>query len=82
MTINELTWKGGVLVDGFVCAGWRVNRNGGGKARGGRTATNVVTLYAPVTGAQRAELEEEAERVLAFVAGDAESRGVQLVDAG
>ena len=59
-----------------------MNRNGGSKARGGGTATNVVTLYAPVTGAQRAELEEEAERVLAFVAGDAESRGVQLVDAG
>ncbi|HET9756252.1 MAG TPA: winged helix DNA-binding domain-containing protein [Candidatus Limnocylindrales bacterium] len=82
LTINELTWKGGVLVDGFVSAGWRVNREGGGKARGGRTATNVVTLYAPVTGAQRAELEEEAERVLAFVAGDAEGRRVQLVDAG
>jgi hypothetical protein len=82
LTINELTWKGVVLVDGFVCAGWRVNRERGGKARGGRTATNVVTLYAPVTGAQRAELEEEAERVLAFVAGDAEGRRVQLVDAG
>lgn len=93
LTINELTWKGGVLVDGFVAAGWRVNREGGGakggagkarsdQGRGSRTATSVVTLYVPVKGAQRAELEEEAARVLAFVASDAETRQVQLVDAG
>ena len=78
----DFAWKGAILVDGFIAGAWRVRREGGGKARGGRTATNVVTLYAPVTGAQRAEIEEEAERVLAFVAGDAESRRVELVDAG
>lgn len=75
VTVNELTWKGGVLIDGFVSAAWRVRRER-------RQATMTVTLYVPVTGPQRVELEAEAGRLMAFLAADAESREIRIVDAG
>jgi hypothetical protein len=74
MTIPDLTWKGGVLIDGFVAAAWRIRREK-------RHATMTVELVSPVTGARRLELEEEAERLFAFVADDAETRDVRIVDA-
>jgi hypothetical protein len=36
----------------------------------------------PVTGEQRVEIEAEGERLFAFLAPDAGSRSIQLVDAG
>ncbi len=72
VTIEELAWRGGVLIDGYVSAAWRIRREK-------KAATMTVTLYVPVTGEQRAEIEAEGERLLTFVAGDAESRAIQVV---
>jgi len=73
--IEDLVWKGGVLVDGYVGAAWRIRRDK-------KAATMTVTLYVPVTGEQRAEIEAEAERLFTFLAADAADRGMELVDAG
>jgi hypothetical protein len=73
MTIPDLIWRGGVLVDGFVTGAWRIRRER-------RQATMTIELLATVTGAQRLEIEEEAARLFAFVAADAETRDVQIVD--
>jgi hypothetical protein len=51
----------GVLVDGYVKGNWRVTRAPG-------TATLVVTVYEPLSADDHAEVEEEAARLLAFVA--------------
>ena len=53
---------GSVLIDGFVAGMWRV-------ARGRGAATLTIELFGPTR--QRAELVEEAERVLSFCAPDA-----------
>jgi winged helix DNA-binding protein len=74
ITVNELTWHGGVLVDGFVGAGWRI-------ARERRRATMTVTRYIPVARGQQAEMEAEADRLFAFLAADADPREVVFADA-
>ncbi len=74
MTIPDLIWRGGVLVDGFIAGAWRIRRER-------RQATMTIELFAVASGAQRLEIEEEAARLFAFVAADAESREVQIVDA-
>jgi hypothetical protein len=54
--------RGAVLVDGFVRATWRVERRG-------RTATGVtIEPFSRLARAERAEVEEERERLLAFLA--------------
>ena len=58
---------GSVLVDGFVAAGWRVEREKGRGARAALVVEPVVTL----TPADRAAIRDEAERLLAFLASDA-----------
>jgi Winged helix DNA-binding domain len=74
VAVPELAWRGGVLVDGFVAAAWRIERDR-------RRATMTVTLAQPATAAQRVEIEEEAGRLLGFVAADSEPREVRLVQA-
>jgi len=74
ITVNELTWHGGVLVDGFVGAGWRIAR-----ARG--RATMTVTRYIPVDSDQQGDMEAEADRLLAFLASDADQRDVVFAGA-
>jgi hypothetical protein len=74
MTVPDLVWRGGVLIDGFVAAAWRIRHE---KLH----ATMTIELVNPVSDAQRHEIEEEATRLLAFVADDAERRDVQLVPA-
>jgi hypothetical protein len=74
MTVPDLVWKGGVLVDGYISGAWRVRREK-------RQATMTIELVAPVSGAQRGELEAEATRAFAFVAADAETRDLQIVKA-
>ena len=73
LRIEDLVWKGGVLVDGYVSAAWRIRRDK-------RAGTMTVTSYLPVTGEQRAEIEAEGERLFGFLAPDAESREVRLVE--
>ena len=76
----KLAWqKGGymrgVLIDGFVRATWRIEREGK------RSATLVVRLGPDVTRDERDEAEVEAERVLGFVAADATQRAVDVAAA-
>ena len=70
---DDLHWSP-LLVDGFVAGAWRATSER-------RSATIVVRLLGPVPGPDRAAVEEEAARLLAFVAPDAEQRQVQ-VDGG
>ena len=72
VSVPDLAWRGGVLVDGFVAAAWRIDRERG-------RATITVTLAQPVTPDQRVEIEAEGERLLAFLAADAD-RVIRLVD--
>jgi hypothetical protein len=53
---------GTVLIDGFMRATWKLRRDGDVPAL-------VVTPFAKLPRARAAELREEAERLLAFVAG-------------
>jgi hypothetical protein len=74
ISIADMTWRGGVLIDGFVGAAWRIVRRRG-------DATLTVTRYATLDGQQRAAIEEEAERLLAFLAPDAKTRAIAIADA-
>jgi hypothetical protein len=72
VSVPDLAWRGGVLVDGFVAAAWRIDRDR-------RRATMTVTLAQPVSAEQRLDLEAEGERLFAFVAGDADPREIRIV---
>jgi hypothetical protein len=74
ISIADMTWRGGVLIDGVVGAAWRIVRRRG-------DATLTVTRYATLDGQQRAAIEEEAERLLAFLAPDAMTRAIAIADA-
>jgi hypothetical protein len=74
MTVPDLIWRGGVMVDGFVSGAWRIRRE---KER----ATMTIELVTPLSGASLVELEEEASRLFAFLAAEVEMRDVQIVDA-
>lgn len=74
MTVRDLIWKGGVLIDGFVAGAWRIRREK-------RNATMTIELITPVTGPRRFELEEEGTRLFAFLAPDAEERDLRVVAA-
>ena len=63
--------KGAFLVDGYVRGTWRIAR-----ARG--TAALLVEPFAALGRADRAEVEEEGERLLAFAAAKAGSREVRI----
>ena len=75
LKIEDLVWKGGILIDGYVSAAWRIRREK-------KAATMTVTLYVPVTGEQRADLEAEGDRLLTLLAADADPRDVRVVAAG
>lgn len=64
--------KATVLVDGFVRGTWTIGRQGG-------RATLAIAEFAPLSARERQAVAEEGERLLAFVAGDAESRNVRFV---
>jgi hypothetical protein len=74
ITVVELTWRGGVLIDGFVGAAWRIAREKG-------RATMTVTRYVKVGAQDRAAMEQEAERLLAFLAAESPIRVVTFTDA-
>lgn len=65
--------KGSVLVNGFVSAGWRIDR----EERGGR-ATLVVMPVRRLTAAERRDLEPEALAMLAFAAPDAARHDLRI----
>lgn len=74
VSVPELAWRGGILVDGFVAAAWRIERER-------RRATMTVTLAQPASASQRNDIEAEGQRLLEFVAADADPRQVRLVEA-
>ena len=58
-------------MDGFVRGWWKVLREGD-------DAALAVEPFHPLTGAQRAAVEEEGARLLEFAAGDARARGMRF----
>ncbi|HSL77714.1 MAG TPA: winged helix DNA-binding domain-containing protein [Candidatus Limnocylindrales bacterium] len=70
--VEDLVWKGGVLIDGYVGAAWRIRREK-------KAATMTVTHHVPVTPQQRADIEAEGEGLLSFLAADADPREIRLV---
>jgi hypothetical protein len=64
--------KGAFLVDGFVRGTWRVARERG-------TASLLIEPFVALGTADRAAVEEEGERLLAFASAEAGSREVRVV---
>jgi hypothetical protein len=69
---SEGGFMSGILIDGFVRGTWRLDRTR--KA----TATLVVRLGPDVTRRERSDLEQEAEQLLGFLAGDAARRDLDV----
>jgi hypothetical protein len=67
---DDLHWSP-LLVDGFVNGAWRL-------ARDGRAATLTVRPLVRLSGQQRSEVAEEGERLLGFLAADAEAGEVRV----
>ena len=67
---TEVGW-GSVLVDGFGAARWRAELDGD-------RATLWVEPFSKIARTDRAEISEEGERLLAFLAPDADPRGVRF----
>jgi hypothetical protein len=68
---------GSVLVDGFVGAGWRIEREKGP----GRAATLTVIPVLPLSRADETAVGAEAEDLLAFLAADSERREIRIAPA-
>ncbi len=68
---DDLHWSA-LLVDGFVAGVWRL-------ARDRKAAILTVRLFDPLRGQDQTEVAEEGERLLAFLAPDAEPGEVRLV---
>lgn len=67
---DDLHWSA-VLVDGFGAGAWRLTSDG-------RAATLTVRLFDRLPAKDEAEVADEGERLLAFLAPDAEPRQVRL----
>jgi Winged helix DNA-binding domain len=63
--------RGSLLIDGFVRAAWSVERRR-------EVAVLRVDLFAPLSRRERAAVEEEAERLVAFVGGEGVAREVRV----
>lgn len=70
--LAELRWTvGGLLVDGFFAGVWRAHRQ--------RNAASLeIQTFEPLTAADRAAVEDEGLRLLAFLAPDSEGRNVRV----
>jgi hypothetical protein len=73
VTVPDLVWKGGVLIDGFISGAWRIRREKG-------RATMTIELAVPLAGAARAEIEAEGTSLFEFLAADADSRELRIVE--
>jgi hypothetical protein len=71
LMMSALTF-GGVLVDGFGAATWKIEHKAG-------KATLAIEAFADLSPADAAAVEEEGWRLLEWAAGDAKEREVQLV---
>jgi len=70
--VQDLVWKGCVLIDGLISGAWRIRSEKG-------RATMTIELAIPVAAAPRAELEEEGTRLFEFLAADADTREIRIV---
>jgi hypothetical protein len=61
---------GTILLDGFVAAGWKIERKG-------RQAMLVVEEFRPIKKKERREIEPEAEALIQFVEPDVHTRGIR-----
>ncbi|HEY1012709.1 MAG TPA: winged helix DNA-binding domain-containing protein, partial [Herpetosiphonaceae bacterium] len=68
-TINGII-RGTILVDGFVSGMWDIRREPG-------AATLRINQFRPLAAADRAELEDEGRRLLAFADADAVTGGIE-----
>jgi Winged helix DNA-binding domain len=69
--VNRAIIAATVLVDGFVRATWKISRADG-------VATLAVDPFTPLRDADRAALEAEGRRLLAFAAADATAHEVRI----
>jgi hypothetical protein len=67
--------KGALLVDGFVRGSWRLVRERG------RRAALQIEPFARLARRDRAQVEKEGDRLLAFAAADADTRAVRFAAA-
>jgi hypothetical protein len=67
---NDLHWSP-LLIDGFVNGAWRISRDG-------KAATLAVRHLVPLSGQEEAAMTEEGDRLLGFLAGDADRRDVRV----
>jgi hypothetical protein len=61
---------GTILLDGFVAAGWKIERKG-------RHATLVVEEFRPIKNKERRALEPEADALMHFIEPDADDRQIR-----
>ncbi|MGH2585176.1 MAG: winged helix DNA-binding domain-containing protein, partial [Dehalococcoidia bacterium] len=71
-TVTNAIGFGSVLVDGFMRAVWRVQRDG-------TAATLCLWPAEPLTDQERGDITEEGARLLAFIAADAQTHDVQFM---
>ncbi len=67
---TDVGW-GAVLVDGYPAARWRLFTEDGG-------ATLRIERFRSLRAAERADVADEAKRLLAFLATDADARAVRV----
>jgi Winged helix DNA-binding domain len=71
---DDLHWSP-LLVDGFVTGAWRLTRDR-------RAATLTVRLLSPLSSQDETAVVAEGERLLGFLAADADQRELQVVPPG
>ena len=71
--MSGLFWKGTVLVDGFVAGTWKLERGKG-------SATLAIAPWEGWRKADRKEVADEGERLLAFAAGDVGAQSLRFDD--
>ena len=70
---NRIFSRGSLLVDGFVHAGWRLDR-------AGDRATLVIMPAKPLADAGQRAVTQEAERLLTFLAADTRDHDVRFAE--
>lgn len=69
-TVNGII-RAAVLVDGFVCGMWSLERNK-------QSAELVIKLFEPISDTDQEALADEGRRLLDFAAADCPNRGVHF----
>jgi winged helix DNA-binding protein len=72
---DDVFLRGSILIDGFVSAGWRLEREDKG---GAATVVVMAVRRKPLTAAERADIEAEARDLLRMAAPDAARHDVRF----